>query len=222
MRHTILLFLLLVCSVPAWAQWSVELSHTLTYTTISRSDARRVDEIYSGLWNNGAGAWAEYGFQGPVFVKTGLVFTTRSYRMDRVDQAVDFSYYERKNTYLLLPVLCGAKTQLGKMQLKTMAGGFCGYWLKARRKGTMIVGILDSFYPHPYESNVGFNRENRRFNAGIAGGVGLSVPVGKNFGLEADALYYYDLVSHNKGYKNLPDNRYFNSLTFNTGITYSF
>ena len=67
-----------------------------------------------------------------------------------------------------------------------------------------------------------FTREDRRFDAGLSGGVALSYALPNNIVLSLDALYYYDLLSHHQGYPNLQDYRYLNTLSVTLGISYQF
>ena len=71
-----------------------------------------------------------------------------------------------------------------------------------------------------------FNSEDQRLIAGAVGGLGLSYALfGTNeteMSISLDALYYYDFVSHHKGYAHLNDPRYLNTLSLTLGILYSF
>ena len=67
-----------------------------------------------------------------------------------------------------------------------------------------------------------FNREDARFCAGVTGGLGLSYDINDHWALNIEALYYYDLTSHHRGYANLRDPRYLNTLSVNFGVSYKF
>ncbi len=71
-----------------------------------------------------------------------------------------------------------------------------------------------------------FNSEDQRLIAGAVGGLGLSyafVSLPESYlVISVDALYYYDLVSHHKGYAHLSDPRYLNTLSLTLGLAYSF
>ena len=71
-----------------------------------------------------------------------------------------------------------------------------------------------------------FNNEDQRLIAGAVGGLGLSYAIfGSNKPgpvISLDALYYYDLVSHHKGYAHLSDPCYLNTLSITLGMAFSF
>lgn len=222
MKQYIFTFLLLATCGSVKAQWTIGISDVLTYTTVTRSNACRVDETYSGLWNNGLGLHLSYDFDKPLSVTAGLLLTRRSYRSDRSNLAIDQAYTENSNGYVMLPVMCGIRTQLGPVRIRTMAGGYGAYWIQSVREGLLYLDSSTGPIPCRYDRRMEFTSENRRLTAGVVTGVSASAPIFKGWGIEADVLYYYDLVSHNIGYPHLPDNRYLNSLCISAGITYSF
>ena len=71
-----------------------------------------------------------------------------------------------------------------------------------------------------------FNKEDQRLIAGAVGGFGLSYSffgiVSNKDVISIDVLYYYDLVSHHKGYPHLSDPRYLNTLSITFGLSASF
>ena len=67
-----------------------------------------------------------------------------------------------------------------------------------------------------------FTNEDVRFCAGLIGGIGISYKLDEHWGINLDALYYYDLVSHHRSSPNLRDPRYLNTLSITFGATYQF
>lgn len=74
----------------------------------------------------------------------------------------------------------------------------------------------------------GLKDHHRRFTAGGVGGLGVSYAlpdVWKRVGgpvLTLDVLYYYDFVSHHKGYPHLSDPRYLSTLSITLGVAFCF
>ena len=62
--------------------------------------------------------------------------------------------------------------------------------------------------------------EDVRLTAGVALGAGLSYSLFDKWEVGVDAIYYYDLTSHHKGYAPLADPRYLNTLSVNLNINY--
>lgn len=107
-------------------------------------------------------------------------------------------------------------------------GVFGAYWLKARTEGTTFWMTDYYVYFSDFKESREFNNEDRRLTAGGVGGLGVSYAlpdVWKKVGgpvITLDALYYYDFVSHHKGYPQLSDSRYLGTLSVTLGLMVSF
>lgn len=123
-----------------------------------------------------------------------------------------------------------ADVSFGGKRLRGHAyGGVYGaFWTSARTEGT-TCWITDYYiYFNDFKERRSFNNEDRRLTAGGVGGLGLSYAfpnMWKNGGgpvITLDALYYYDFVSHHKGYPHLSDPRYLNTLSITLGLAFCF
>jgi len=83
-------------------------------------------------------------------------------------------------------------------------------------------------YFDDFKENRPFNNEDRRLTVGGVGGLGVNYAfpdVWKKGGgpvITLDALYYYDFVSHHKGYSHLSDPRYLSTLSITLGVAFCF
>jgi hypothetical protein len=215
---------LLLCSaaMTAAAQWSIGIKGGWDYTSITRSNAGRIDETYSPKSGYDVGIQARYGFTNWFALRADLSVMRRSHRMDRHLDYLDSLYTEHHNLYLMLPILADFSFGGEHFRGHAMLGGYVGYWLQDHIKGKTYWMTDYYMYYTPFDEKREFTSEDRRFCAGVTGGLGLSYLIDKHWGLNLDALYYYDLVSHRRSSPHLRDPRYLNTLSVTLGVGYQF
>ena len=222
----IVLVLLCWTAMEANAQWTIGAKGGMTRTTLDRSNSGRIDETFSALFKDDYGFMAEYSFTSWFAIRADLSAMSRSYRMDRNLHYLDPVYTEYTNDYLMLPVMADFSFGGNKLRGHAYCGGYGGWWVDAKTKGTTYWMTDYYVYFEDFNGRRDFNNEDQRFIAGAVGGAGLSYVVYDgpeiNLGLNLDALYYYDLVSHHKGYAHLSDPRYLNTLSITLGLAFSF
>jgi hypothetical protein len=214
--------LLCITALTASAQWSVGVKGGWDYTTITRSNAGRIDESYSGFSGYDAGIQARYGFTDWFALRADLSFMRRSHRMDRNLNYLDSVFTNHHNYYLMLPIMADFSFGGEKLRGHAYAGGYMGYWLRERRVGKTYWMTDYYVYFNDFNEVREFTNEDARFCAGLIGGLGLSYKLDDHWGVNFDALYYYDLVSHYRSPKHLKDPRYLNTLSVTFGASYIF
>ena len=204
------------------AQWSVGIKGGWDYTTITRSDADRIDESYSGFSGYDAGIQARYGFTDWFALRADLSFMRRSHRMDRNLNYLDPVFTNHHNYYLMLPVL--ADFSFGGKDLRghAYAGGYVGYWLRERRVGKTYWMTDYYVYYDDFNEVRPFTSEDNRFCAGLIGGLGISYKLDNHWDINLDALYYYDLTSYHRSSEHMRDPRYLSTLSITFGASYIF
>lgn len=105
LKSLCIVMLLCMTALTVSAQWSVGVKGGWDYTTITRSDAGRIDESYSGFSGFDAGIQARYGFTEWFALRADLSFMRRSHRMDRNLNYLDPVFTNHHNYYLMLPAL---------------------------------------------------------------------------------------------------------------------
>ena len=160
-----------------------------------------------------------YQFNEWLGVRSGLNLVSKNYI---TDLAVDlYGTYDtmrtvRENLYLQLPLMADFSVGSEVVRLHLMLGGYAGYWLSQCRTGYVYV----SGDPTPYSGTTYSFVKNydNRFEAGLAGGVGMTFQVSPQWQLHFEGDYYYALLSNvKKPYKSF--NR---TWTFGMGISYHF
>lgn len=227
-----LIAVVLLCwmTVGAHAQmkpkWTIGVKGGWNRTSISRSNLGRIDETYSPLGNSEYNFFAKFAFTDWLAIRADLGIISRSFRMDRNLHHLDPVYTKYTNDYLMLPLMADFSFGGKKLRGHAFCGGFGSYWLSAHLEGKTYWMTDYYVYFDDFKEVREFNSEDQRFIAGAVGGLGLSYAFfGSNEASPAislDALYYYDLVSHHKGYAHLSDPRYLNTLSITLGISCSF
>lgn len=213
----------LCCSfLVADAQWTVGIKGGWDYTTITRSNAGRIDESYSGFSGYDVGIQARYGFTDWFALRADLSFMRRSHRMDRNLNYLNPVFTNHHNYYLMLPIMTDFSFGGKNLRGHAYAGGYMGYWLRDRRVGRTYWMTDYYVYFNNFNEVREFTTEDNRFCAGLIGGLGLSYKLSDHWGINLDALYYYDLVSHHRSSPNLRDPRYLNTLSITFGASYTF
>ena len=207
--------------------WTVGLRGGWSSSTISRYDGGRMDESYAALGGFEAGIQARYSFNDWLALRANLSFMQRSHRMDRSLNYLDPVYTNHINDYLMLPLVADFSfgeaypSPFSRLRGHLLAGGYVGYWLSERRKGTTYWMTDYYVYFEPFDEKREFTSSDQRLCAGLTFGAALSYTFGKRLGLDLEVLYYYDLTSHHKGYKNLADPRYLNTLSLTLNANYN-
>ena len=214
--------LLCCAATTSEAQWSIGVKGGWDYTSITRSNAGRVDETYSPLSGYDMGIHVRYSFTEWFALRTDFSVMRRSHRMDRHLNYLDSLYTAHHNLYLMLPVTADFSFGGDHLRGHAYIGGYAGFWLQDHVKGRTYWMTDYYVYFNPFDEKRPFTQEDRRLDAGLVGGLGLSYLINEHWGLQLDALYYYDLVSHHRGYAHLQDPRYLNTLSVTFGASYIF
>ena len=209
-------------------RWTVGMQGGWSYTNIDRSNMGRGDETYSPLSGFSVGVQARYSLLDWLAIRADLELMNRSYQMDRNLHYIDQVYTKHIDKYLMLPVMADFSFGGKRLRGHAYAGVYGAYWMKARTEGTTFWMTDYYIYFDDFKETREFNSEDRRLTAGGVGGLGLSYTIpyaeGRKGGhvITLDALYYYDFVSHHKGYPHLSDPRYLSTLSITLGLAFCF
>ena len=207
-------------------RWTLGLKGGWNWTNIDRSNLGRIDETYSPLGGFDFGLQAKYAITDWLAIRADFSAMTRSYRMDRNLHYLDPVYTKYSNDYLMLPLMADFSFGGKRLRGHALCGGYGAYWVTANTEGKTYWMTDYYVYFDDFKGKREFNSEDQRFTAGAVGGLGLSYAFlslpKMDMAISLDALYYYDLVSHHKGYAHLSDPRYLNTLSLTLGILCSF
>ena len=222
LKNLLVATLLCGAAITVNAQWSVGIKGGWDYTFITRSNAGRIDETYSPLSGYDVGIQARYGFTDWFALRADLSVMRRSHRMDRHLHYLDSLYTEHHNLYLMLPIMADFSFGGKHFRGHALVGEYVGYWLQDHIKGKTYWMTDYCMYYNPFDEKRPFTQEDARFCAGLTGGLGLSYLINEHWGLNLDALFYYDLTSHHRSSPHLQDPRYLNTFSVTLGVSYQF
>lgn len=226
------LLLLAAIGLPdqAAAQWKVGLNAGYTYNSYSIDTQYAYDFNYDGLGGLTVGIPVEYGILDWLTVRADLTYLQKGHTMSR---AYNPTYRDRRDHYLSLPVM--ARFSFGGEKLRGFlhAGGYMGYWAKSQVQGVecsngsilddwMEDGESDVFvaYDHKYEFN---SKRDKRFDAGLVGGVGVCYCIRPHIEVEAEGRCYYALTAITKDYmKHTKQPQYNTTFALQVGVKYCF
>lgn len=189
------------------AQWRVGASGGATFNHYSIDTQYQTDYRYGGAWGWSAAITGQYDFFDWMGLHIELKASERNYRFYRtgVFSGIDYICH---NTYLQLPVM--ARFSFGGKKVRGFlnAGVYGGYWLAGRYKGTVYNRISQETEPLDvaYEFQ---NEKDRRWDIGMAGGVGIEYLFHENWAMSLEGRCYYSLISTTKQYMLVKDYRYF-------------
>lgn len=162
---------------------------------------------------------AGYQFNQWFGIRSGLGVLTKNYITDLEINYIDISdeyrtYY--RDVYLQLPLMADLSVGGEDVRVHFRFGGFAAYWLSQWRHG--YVYVADD--PRPFVGDAYHFVEgyDNRFDAGLAGGLGLGLRVSPAWQLHFEGNYYHGLISTAKS----PYKTYNRTWTFGMGATYHF
>ena len=213
------MIMVLLLPLAARAQWRIGVTGGATYNTFSMDRQYMDDYRFDGRWGGTAGICCQYDFTDWLAVRADLDWTQKNYRVHRILlNEIDVRY---RHDYLLLPVT--AVFSFGGEKLR----GFCnlgvygGYWLACHREGSDFNVFDESKYD--FSESLKFVPEvDQRWDFGPVGGLGVQYRIASHWAVQAEARYYYSVVSTTRQYMRVKDYRYHNTAAVQLGVQYIF
>ncbi len=228
MKRTLLLFCLaIISSLPAMAaKWHIGFELGYDYNAYSIETNYAYDMRYKGAGGVSAGVPVQVDIKDWFAVRMDLLYLQKNHTMHRT-HSYDAIYTNTCDHYLQLPVLLdfsfGGKLVRGYVGV----GGYMGCWLASHRDGrTVSVANVTTYLGggcYEFDEYRKLDkRHDNRFDAGLAGNLGLRVKIDESMSFFAETNIYYGLVSTEKT-KNLiaPNPRYNTTCTIQIGLMFS-
>lgn len=182
--------------------------------------------VYTPFFGFEGGLSAKYYFKPWLGVRADLFMMMKNYTQTNMPSmgGETFATFStlHMNQYALLPIM--ADFSYGKKaRIHGGVGFFVGYWTRWSRSGQAISIMNMEPADYDEDGNAEFNKtSDNRFNAGLAGSVGLSFPMGKNLEGSAEVNCYYDLTDSKKVYSRNHFPHYNTVIALQLGICYKF
>ena len=161
---------------------------------------------------------AGYQFNRWFGIRSGLTLISKSYATDLL--VPSYSNTEalgtvHTNQYLQLPVMADFGLGNETVRLHLMAGGYAGLWLSQYRDGYIYSpsGTTGWGWKRGFEADL-----DNRFDAGLAGALGLTVRINAHWQMMFEGNYYHSLTSVILDPYKMKNRTW----TFGLGMTYHF
>lgn len=201
------------------AQWRVGVYGGLDYCERSLHEGYDYTNHHDGKIGSIFGITGQYNFNSWLGLRADINCQSRNYN-------ASYTYwrniYEYRNTYLTLPLMANLSGGSERLRGYVNLGGYIGHWSSQKITGSHVRNISTNVYEN-IGTEKGFNDSNRRFDAGLAGGIGASYLITPHIAINAEWMIYYGLVNnHNTGSKYYKQPSFDDVKSYTIGITYVF
>lgn len=220
--------LALAAVTPATAQWRVGLTAGYSRNTLDMDTGYAYDMRYEARDGFTVGIPVQYDFFDWLGVRAELTFVQKGHKMHRTEY-YNGIYTDTRNNYLQLPVMANFSFGGKRVRGFLNAGGYIGSWLSSHREGLTDRlfseegnpnGIITPNNRYEFDEKVPFNsRRDNRFEAGLAGGVGVGCRVTSRVELQAEGRCYYALTDMQKNYMKFRTPRYNTTFVVQIGCS---
>lgn len=169
----------------------------------------------------------QYDFFDWLGVRAEVSFVQKGHKMHRTD-VWNKLHTDTRNNYLHVPVM--ARFSFGGQRVRGFlnAGGYIGGWLSSHRKGLAYryfgdgsddnSGWITPGDSYEFDEKVPFDsRRDNRFEAGLAGGIGVACRVAPRVEVEVEGRCYYALTDMQKAYMKFQTPRYNTTFVIQAG-----
>ena len=170
----------------------------------------------------------QYDFFDWLGVRAEVSFVQKGHKMHRTD-VWNKLHTDTRNNYLHVPVM--ARFSFGGQRVRGFlnAGGYIGGWLSSHREGLTfrwfgdeseddVNGWITPGNSYEFDEKVPFDsRRDNRFEAGLAGGIGVACRVSPRVEVEVEGRCYYALTDMQKAYMKFQAPRYNTTFVIQAG-----
>lgn len=212
MRRTVFaICLLIVGMTDVSAQWRAGIYGGAGWTERSLHGVYDYVRSRSMVTGGTLGITGQYNFTDWLGVRTDIVLQQRNFNDT---YSILLYRFNHRNTYADVPVMANFSMGGGKLRGYANVGGYAGFWMNHK---------VESHIGTESGSESGFSLADRRFDAGLAGGIGLSYRLYRNLEADAECMVYYGLTdSHDTGSPTFRQPSYDTSAYISLGVVWSF
>lgn len=170
----------------------------------------------------------QYDFFDWLGVRAEVSFVQKGHKMHRTN-IWNKLHTDTRNNYLHVPVM--ARFSFGGQRVRGFlnAGGYIGGWLSSHREGLTfrwfgdeseddVNGWITPGNSYEFDEKVPFDsRRDNRFEAGLAGGIGVACRVAPRVEVEVEGRCYYALTDMQKAYMKFQTPRYNTTFVIQAG-----
>ena len=201
------------------AQWRLGVYAGIDHCNHDLSNGYAYTNQVNGKNGGIFGIMGQYNFCDWFGVRADINLQNRNYN---AIYSLEVDKYRYRNTYLTLPLL--ANFSFGSQQLRgyVNAGGYIAHWVSKKMECLQVFNMSSNDEAETSTPSY-FGKADRRFDAGLAGSLGISYLVLPELAINAEGSIYYGLVnSHNTGSSYFKQPAYDTTLGLTIGVAYIF
>ncbi len=203
------------------AQWRLGVTAGAAHNTLGIDTQYQYDWRYDSRWGAQVGVTGQYNFNDWFGLRADLDLQQRGYTMRRTEKHVSATNLDYRDNYLTLPLMATFSFGGEKVRGFLNAGVYGGYWIGSHCKG--LYQDIENNIPDPVDTKVEFNNtRDQRLDFGYVGGVGVEYRFATHWAAQAEARYYYSVVSKKKQYQATKDYQYNSTIALTLGMAYIF
>ena len=197
------------------AAWTIGINVGPSLNWQTRESGYTYDMAYNTGWGAAAGVSVSYEALDWLFARIDVQFAQKNYSMHRMqDMFADMNVHtDYTLNYLQVPLLADW-TFGSNVRSHIYTGAYVGGWLNG--KTYRVLAYNGSTQQGAYT----FTPEDNRFEAGLAGGVGVTYDVLPKLRIGGEIMLYYSLTSTLKKQQYMNYTRYNNTLTVSVTASY--
>lgn len=208
-------------------KWTIGVDVGATVTNHDASTAYMKTYSYVPQLGTSFGVDVRYQPYKWLAFRTGIHRIAKNYAFVQVDSININNVIEvagrgelAKNWYLDVPFM--ADLSIGnKVRYHLFLGGYVGYWYGGSRNGNAQPLMTDRAM-YLYDESYTFDKaRDNRFEAGLAYGLGLSIPCSAHFGIDVNMHMYYGLTDTQKNNTRQHIPHYNTTFLLQVGATYT-
>jgi len=217
-RHIMAAVVLSLASVQAMAQdWSVGVTGGYTHNFLTKDNAYAYDLHYKARGGFTVSVPVQVDFYDWLGVRADLSYMQKNYKMER---QLMLNNMKVTNHYFQLPVMAHMSFGGERLRGYVNLGVYAGYWTSSHRKG-----ITTTFVPQgeivTFSDNHEFNDEDRRWDTGFVGGLGLEYKLGNAYTIFGEANFYYSTTSQTRLHTSGSHPCYNNTIATQVGVRFN-
>lgn len=214
------LLLLLLVSLPVRSQWRIGLEAGYDYDVYTLNTGYQYDFNYVPQGGLTIAVPFHRQFNDWAALRFDLAYVQKNTRMYRSGIYKEM-YTDSKNSYLSLPVMANFSFGGAYVRGFVNAGGYIGYWTSGNVTGCQPnVDLAPDVaeYVSFSEKYVFSKKRDNRFDAGLTGGLGISIQTKGRAGFNIEGRVYHGLTSTKNDYMRVNYPAYHTTFTLQAGI----
>ncbi len=221
MKHLRLLVstvLIAASSVQASAfDWEVGVAAGYTNNSLTYSNSYAYDMRYTDGGGFTVAVPVQMNVNDWFALRADLSYMQKNYHLKH---NMGHNHFKYTNSYLQVPLMAHFSFGGTKLRGYVNAGGYLGYWTRSSMKGVTRVFQPEIVTSFSSEKRT-FTDDDRRWDAGLMGGVGIEYKACDLATVFVEGNYFYSCTSKRESYAYASRPQYNNTIAIQAGVRFS-